>query len=143
MQQLQGLAEQDDAEAWQATISQVSTECHAKRIYADIPQWSKHAQELMTGTASNYDVPKLVTGQVVAMVALLLSFVTAWPTIVKSLLASLPLMTITVGYGSMLSASSYVEEEQHFWYWATSAWLALLSIKGYVSSDIRPTAKLT
>lgn len=27
-------------------------------------------------------------------------------------------------------ASSYVEEEQHFWYWAATGWLALLAIKG-------------
>lgn len=35
---------------------------------------------------------------------------------------------VTILYGTMMFASSYVEEEQHFWYWTTSAWFALLFV---------------
>ena len=43
----------------------------------------------------------------------------------------LPSFAITVlfMYGTMMFASSYVEEEHHFWYWASSGWLALLLLK--------------
>jgi hypothetical protein len=32
----------------------------------------------------------------------------------------------------MMFATSYVEEEQHFWYWATAAWMAYLYASKYV-----------
>ncbi|MGG6497429.1 UNVERIFIED_CONTAM: hypothetical protein NY603_31355, partial [Bacteroidetes bacterium 56_B9] len=35
---------------------------------------------------------------------------------------------ISLLYGVMMFASSYVEEEQHFWYWLTPAWLTVLTI---------------
>lgn len=35
---------------------------------------------------------------------------------------------LTALYGIMMFASSYVEEEQHIWYWATSAWLAVTTV---------------
>jgi ethanolaminephosphotransferase len=92
----------------------------------------KKAQELMSSTASNYDVSKLVTGQALAVVALTLSLVAAWMPLTTSLRASLPFVVASLSYGSIMSASSYVEEEHHFWYWITTAWLALLWIKGYV-----------
>lgn len=35
-------------------------------------------------------------------------------------------------YIVMMFASSYVEEEQQFWYWACSAWIAVLVVRKYV-----------
>lgn len=40
---------------------------------------------------------------------------------------SFPLMT--VAYSVMMFASSFVEEEHHFWYWAASAWFTVLFLK--------------
>lgn len=41
---------------------------------------------------------------------------------------------MTILYGVMMFATSYVEEEQHFWYWATAAWMAYLYAAKYVRS---------
>ena len=86
----------------------------------------------MSSTASNYDVRKLATGQAVSTLALLLAAAAAYPTLSKSFKESIPILLISVLYGVMMFASSYVEEEQHFWYWATSAWLVLLWVKWYI-----------
>jgi ethanolamine phosphate transferase 2 subunit G len=89
----------------------------------------KQAQELMSSTASNYDVTKLATGQAVAAMGLFFASLAAGPTIFNALRTSSPFIGISLLYGIMMFASSYVEEEQHFWYWATTAWLMLLWIK--------------
>ena len=55
-----------------------------------------------------------------------------WPLVVgTSFYRVLPAYTIIAVsmYGTMMFASSYVEEEHHFWYWASSGWLALLVLK--------------
>jgi ethanolaminephosphotransferase len=87
----------------------------------------------MSSTASNYDIPRMFTGQAFASMAVLLGLVAAGPTLTRSVKTSSPFACIILLYGVMMFASSYVEEEQHFWYWATSAWLVLLLIKRYVS----------
>lgn len=86
----------------------------------------------MSSTASNYDMSKLITGQALAALTLFLSVAAAGPTITSSLRTVTPFMLIALLYGIMMFASSYVEEEQHFWYWATTAWLMVLWIKRYV-----------
>jgi ethanolaminephosphotransferase len=84
----------------------------------------------MSNTASNYDITKLIIGQVVATAASALALGAAAPTLSHCLISATPFLLITLAYGIMIFASSYVEEEQHFWYWATSAWLLLLCLKG-------------
>ncbi|KAG0648280.1 Glycosylphosphatidylinositol-anchor biosynthesis 7 [Hyphodiscus hymeniophilus] len=92
-------------------------------------RWLKQAQQLMSGTASNYDMSKLIAGQVLAALTLLLSVGASSSIIFGSFRTVMPLISISLAYGIMMSASSYVEEEHHFWYWATTAWLTLLWIK--------------
>ncbi|KAG4419772.1 hypothetical protein IFR04_007082 [Cadophora malorum] len=92
-------------------------------------KWLKEAQDIMSSTASNYDVRNLVTGQAVSTLALLLAAAAAYPTLSNSFRESIPILLTSVLYGVMMFASSYIEEEQHFWYWATSAWLVLLWVK--------------
>jgi len=84
---------------------------------------------MMSSTASNYDVSRLASGQAAAALSLLLALAAASPTISKYLKSCSPILLISILYGIMMFASSYVEEEQHFWYWATTAWLAVLWIK--------------
>ena len=85
----------------------------------------------MSSTASNYDMFKLTFGQSIAVLAAGLALSAATPIILQSFISSIPLLLITIAYAVMMFASSYVEEEHHFWYWATSGWLAMLSLKGY------------
>jgi hypothetical protein len=113
-----------------------------QREAANDYQWLKEAQEIMSSTASNYDITKLATGQTIAAGALLFASAAAGPTIIASLKTCSPILAVTLLYGMMMFASSYVEEEQHFWYWATTAWLAVLWIKSCVAPS-QFTLKLT
>ncbi|OQO04487.1 hypothetical protein B0A48_09409 [Cryoendolithus antarcticus] len=86
------------------------------------------AQAALSSTASSYDIPRMVGGTGLALLSLLLGIV-AFPQLWPPTTASLPLSFLIVLYGLMMFASSYVEEEQHFWYWLTPAWLTLLAAK--------------
>lgn len=83
----------------------------------------------MSSMASNYDMPMLIYGELAATAASVVAVcaVAALASITASSLA--PFALITLLYGIMMFASSYVEEEQHFWYWTTSAWLLYLAIR--------------
>jgi ethanolaminephosphotransferase len=83
----------------------------------------------MSSAASNYNVPKLVMGIVLAASSLFLALASARRTIIASFTSCAPLLGVSILYGVMMFASSYVEEEQHFWYWTTSAWLLILWVK--------------
>lgn len=81
----------------------------------------------MSNMASNYDISKLVLGQIVAAAACILTTTALY--ISGNSRSLVAFATITLAYGLMMFASSYVEEEQHFWYWATTAWMASLVLK--------------
>lgn len=87
----------------------------------------------MSSTASNYDMTKLVTGLVVSTIATSFALAASVPTIQGAFTSVAPFLLITLAYGVMMFASSYVEEEQHFWYWATSGWLVIVALKRYES----------
>ncbi|KAI1409555.1 alkaline phosphatase-like protein [Hypoxylon sp. FL1857] len=92
-------------------------------------KWLSKAQTLMSSMASNYDMSMLAYGGSVAAlasIAAIYAVATSTPTRASSLA---PFVLITLLYGIMMFASSYVEEEQHFWYWSTSAWLLYLAIR--------------
>ncbi|KAH9883890.1 GPI ethanolamine phosphate transferase [Xylariomycetidae sp. FL2044] len=97
----------------------------------DVAKWLGKAQAFMSGMASNYDLSRLVIGGLVALVSLIAALL-SWAMLpTKSSPANLaPFAIITLLYGVMMFASSYVEEEQHFWYWTTSAWLLYLIVTG-------------
>lgn len=83
----------------------------------------------MSNMASNYDMGKLILGQVIAGVACVLAtagLCSAGTSHPRSLAI---FAAMTLAYGIMMFASSYVEEEQHFWYWVTTTWLAWLVLK--------------
>ncbi len=84
---------------------------------------------MMSHTASDYNLSRLRLGIVVAAVALLAVSVVAFPALLQAGLTALVFVTIVLAYGGMMFASSYVEEEQHFWYWSLSGWLTWLCLK--------------
>jgi len=83
----------------------------------------------MSSTASNYNVQRLHTGIAVATAALVTILTITIPTARKADMTGMWLGFVVVMYGVMMFASSYVEEEHHFWYWVTSGWLGWLSVK--------------
>jgi ethanolaminephosphotransferase len=87
------------------------------------------AQEMMSSTASKYNTTRLYLGLTVAALAVLLSFFPAYGLVSKSSNAVTFLMFSITSYGGMMFASSYVEEEQQFWYWVVTAWTVYLHIK--------------
>ena len=89
----------------------------------------------MSRTGSNYDLGRLKLGIVTAAIALLAVFLVALPSLQLDPSTGLLFMLLASGYGGMMFASSFVEEEQHFWYWSLSGWLAWLSIKWWAMDN--------
>jgi ethanolaminephosphotransferase len=83
----------------------------------------------MSSTASNYTIQRLRTGIAVATAALVTILTIAIPAAQRANTTGIWLSFVVVMYGVMMFASSYVEEEHHFWYWVTSGWLGWLSFK--------------
>ncbi len=80
----------------------------------------------MSSAASNYDVSRLVFGAVIISLSLVLTIPVASFCLKYFSFTSLYLVAVILSYGIMMFASSYVEEEQHFWYWSTAAWISCL-----------------
>lgn len=83
----------------------------------------------MSGMASDYDMDKLILGEIIAVTAASAAVVAVVMSSRYTIRNLGPFALITVLYCVMMFASSYVEEEQHFWYWSTTAWLFYLVIK--------------
>ena len=95
----------------------------------DFYRFLNHAQAAMSDTASSYDIPLMIGGMVISATALAItgiSYLALWPPSP----AGLSFATVSLLYGVMMFASSYIEEEQHFWYWLTPAWITVLLAKG-------------
>jgi ethanolaminephosphotransferase len=83
----------------------------------------------MSSTASNYNVSRLVSGIAVAATSVVLVLFATWGQTLLTQLDSVFFILVLALYGVMMFASSYVEEEQHFWYWVTGGWLAYLKFR--------------
>lgn len=105
----------------------------------------------MSSTASNYDMQRLMTGISLGTVAVTLALAAVLLSKRVSIFDIFKLNLITLAYGSMTFASSYVEEEHHFWYWCASGWLIYLATKQYVNcpaeysrnTDLRAQKQIT
>ncbi|KAI3337390.1 alkaline phosphatase-like protein [Xylariaceae sp. AK1471] len=95
----------------------------------DISKWLSKAQTLISSMASNYDIDRLILGGIIAVAAASAAAVATGASTRCTIRNLGPFALITVLYGVMMFASSYVEEEQQFWYWSTTAWLFYLVIK--------------
>ena len=83
----------------------------------------------MSSTASNYNLLRLGLGIGLAALATVAGAATASTAIFETRVTGLWISLVFVAYGIMMFASSYIEEEQHFWYWASSGWLGWLLLR--------------
>lgn len=83
----------------------------------------------MSNASSNYNLMRLYQGTVVAAGAVLLSFMSVIRRSVTLSGATTFLSLITSSYAILMFASSYVEEEQQFWYWIFTGWASYLYMK--------------
>ncbi|KAK4992949.1 major facilitator superfamily transporter protein [Elasticomyces elasticus] len=115
---------------WDTSAIETATE--------ELSEFLRAAQETLSSTASNYNVSRLLLAIAVAAcaaISALVSFPILWPPSTTGFLYGV----VLVLYGMMMFASSYVEEEQHFWYWTTSAWFLVLYAKS-AHTDLKTNA---
>ena len=99
------------------------------QVEAALYKFLRRAQDIMSGTAANYKVNMLITGSVIAAMAALTAFALSFQSLRSSGLTGLFLVLVVLGNGAIMFASSFIEEEQQFWYWTTSAWMVYVHIR--------------
>lgn len=118
---------------WRKIHSEAASQADAREVdqawLSATSAWIRKAQDLMSSMASNYDLSRLSLGQGLSVAAVIASVASLglqgfWQT--GNLL---PLFMLAASYGPMMFASSYVEEEHHFWYWTSTIWLAYLGVR--------------
>ena len=87
-------------------------------------------------TVSNLSLPLLSYGIGSALAAVLLSLLAHYPLGSLWNADGLAFGVITALHGLTMFASHYVEEEHHFWYWSSLAWLGYLCFGRYVIQQI-------
>ena len=83
----------------------------------------------MSSSASNYDLSRLSAGVCLAALATAAGIASVFTVLFDNRVTGLWISLLIIAHGIMMFASSYVEEEQHFWYWASSSWLGWLVVK--------------
>ena len=86
----------------------------------------------MSSTASNYDLGRLNVGISLATISVCIVLWSAFGLFLQTTASAAWITLMSVAYSIMMFASSYVEEEQHFWHWLVVAWLAWLFIRQWV-----------
>ncbi|KAF1839033.1 GPI ethanolamine phosphate transferase 2 [Decorospora gaudefroyi] len=109
---------------WQRVVSAMKD---GSDVHVPVYKFMHEAQETMSSTASNYNVPRLFLGTALALLICSFSYFTL-PSCRPITPAGIYYSLVLVLYAVLMFASSYVEEEHNFWYWATSGWFLCLFV---------------
>lgn len=114
---------------WRRISKQAASVAQAEDVDAawlsSTARWLRKAQDLMSSMASNYNMSYLFPGVGLGFLAACLGLGSIF-LIHRQQPGVISMLLVTVPYGIMMFASSFVEEEHHYWYWCTSLWLAYL-----------------
>ena len=129
-----GLTEVEDVQCSWFRIHQLLQEPgESKTTHVDIEaallQFSETVQSIMSNTSSNYNVGRMYFGLLAIGLAALLCLPATYKLLSKYRHAGTFLAVSIFSYGGMMFASSYVEEEQQFWYWIITAWTFYLHVR--------------
>jgi len=100
----------------------------ADTTLASLYKFCRRAQEVMSSTASNYNLSRLFTGIAFGAISSLLALSAFWSQVNFLTVDGLSFLSTMTLYSIMMFASSYVEEEQQFWYWITACWFVVLHV---------------
>ncbi|KAM5433367.1 major facilitator superfamily transporter protein [Microsporum canis] len=95
-------------------------------IESSLLDFLRTAQAVMSSTASNYNLTRLYQGIALSGLAFFIALYACAQKGCHGAAAVGYMCLILAGYGALMFASSYVEEEQHFWYWMVSGWIFYL-----------------
>lgn len=98
--------------------------------FAESYQFLIYAQKTLSHAASEYDLRRLRLGIGITVLATIATLVACATPVRNANPVLLWKYSLALFYGFMMFASSYVEEEQQFWYWLASSWCGWLFWKG-------------